>query len=191
MCLNCGVKKSKMLNTKETIKMPIICGQIHVDLFEAALFCLVFLKKSSWNLNLISPVFLKSSHYVSIMSFLPVVEFWNVKIFIYFFVFCWIKKKGELLCKFCNEITQPFLNLEGTHPAFCSIIFFNCFIFNTNWTPCPNDMIHTQCVSNIWILLFCYQNCSDLLWEKIVLVIGKNFWNSRLKAENLQKFWDH
>ena len=40
-------------------------------------------------------------------------------------------------------------------------------------------------------LVFCYQNCSDLLWEKIVLVIEKNFWNSRLKAENLQKFWDH
>ena len=29
---------------------------------------------------------------------------------------------------------------------------------------------------------FVYQNCSDLLWEKIVLVIEKNFWNSRLKA---------
>ena len=34
----------------------------------------------------------------------------------------------------------------------------------------------------------CY---SDLLWEKIVLVIEKNFWNSKLKAENLKKFWDH
>ena len=33
-----------------------------------------------------------------------------------------------------------------------------------------------------------------LFWptvRKIVLVIEKNFWNSRLKAENLQKFWDH
>ena len=40
-------------------------------------------------------------------------------------------------------------------------------------------------------MVFCYQNCSDLLWEKIVLVIEKKFWNSRLKAENLQKFWDH
>ena len=38
-------------------------------------------------------------------------------------------------------------------------------------------------------LVFCYQNCSDLLWGKIVLVIEKNFWNSRLKAENFQKFW--
>ena len=38
-------------------------------------------------------------------------------------------------------------------------------------------------------MVFCYQNCSD--WEKIVLVIEKNFWNSRLKAENLKIFWDH
>ena len=29
------------------------------------------------------------------------------------------------------------------------------------------------------------------IWEKIVLMIEKNFWNSRLKAKNLQKFWDH
>jgi hypothetical protein len=29
------------------------------------------------------------------------------------------------------------------------------------------------------------------LWEKIVLVIEKNFWNLRLKAKNLQNFWDH
>ena len=40
-------------------------------------------------------------------------------------------------------------------------------------------------------LAFCYQNWSDLLWEKNALVIEKNFWNSRLKAENLQNFWDH
>ena len=40
-------------------------------------------------------------------------------------------------------------------------------------------------------MVFCHQNCSDLLWEKIVLVIEKNFWNSRLKAKNFQKFWDH
>ena len=40
-------------------------------------------------------------------------------------------------------------------------------------------------------MVFSYQNCSDLLWEKIVPVIEKNFWNSRLKPENFQKFWDH
>ena len=33
-------------------------------------------------------------------------------------------------------------------------------------------------------MVFCYQNCSDLLWEKIVLVIEKNFWN-------LQNVRDH
>ena len=30
-------------------------------------------------------------------------------------------------------------------------------------------------------MVFCYRNCSDLLWEKIVLVIEKNF--LKLKAE--------
>ena len=37
-------------------------------------------------------------------------------------------------------------------------------------------------------MVFCYQNCFDLLWEKIVLVTENIFWNSRLKADNLQKF---
>ena len=36
-------------------------------------------------------------------------------------------------------------------------------------------------------MVFCYQNCSELLWEKIVLVTEKDFWNSRLKAKNFQK----
>ena len=51
-----------------------------------------------------------------------------------------------------------------------------------------NSIIQINYLQN-WY--FCYQNCSDLLWEKIILVIEKNFWNSRLKAENLQNFWDH
>ena len=37
-------------------------------------------------------------------------------------------------------------------------------------------------------MVFCYQNCSDLLWKKIVLVNEKNVWNLRLKAKNLQNF---
>ena len=40
-------------------------------------------------------------------------------------------------------------------------------------------------------MVFCCQKYSDLMWERTVLVIEKNFWNSRLKAKNLQKFWDH
>ena len=36
-----------------------------------------------------------------------------------------------------------------------------------------------------WLdLVFCYQQCSDLLWEEIVQVIEK-------KAKNLQKIWIH
>ena len=30
------------------------------------------------------------------------------------------------------------------------------------------------------------KNCSELMWKKIVLVIRKNFWNSRLKAKYLR-----
>ena len=35
--------------------------------------------------------------------------------------------------------------------------------------------------AKVWIFLmvFCYQNCSDLLLEKIVLVIEKNFWDCK------------
>ena len=32
-------------------------------------------------------------------------------------------------------------------------------------------------------LVFCYQNCSDLLWEEIVLAIEKNLWNSTINVE--------
>ena len=49
--------------------------------------------------------------------------------------------------------------------------------------------METVCRSSSIEMVFCLQNCSDLLWEKIVLVIEINFWNLWLKAENLQKFW--
>ena len=37
-------------------------------------------------------------------------------------------------------------------------------------------------------MVFCYQNCSDLLWEKIILVIAKNFWNLRFSL-NFSANW--
>ena len=46
-------------------------------------------------------------------------------------------------------------------------------------------------------MVFCCQNCSDLLWEKIVLVrekivlVREKLLNLRLKANNFQKLWDH
>ena len=41
-------------------------------------------------------------------------------------------------------------------------------------------------------LVFCYQNCSDLLWEKIVLLIEKNFWNRgwRPRIQIRKNYWD-
>ena len=45
-----------------------------------------------------------------------------------------------------------------------------------------------SCRGKRTILVFCYQNCCDLLWEEIVIVIEKNFWNLLLKAENLKFF---
>ena len=36
-----------------------------------------------------------------------------------------------------------------------------------------------------------YLLSNTVLWEKVVLVIEGNFWNSRLNAQNLQKFRDH
>ena len=56
-------------------------------------------------------------------------------------------------------------------------------------TVATNTLVFLTFVGSV--MVFCYQNCPDLLWEKIVLVIEKFFWNSRLKAKNLEIFWDH
>ena len=44
---------------------------------------------------------------------------------------------------------------------------------------------------NLLKMVFCYQNCSDLLWEKIVLVIEKNFeitWTIYSNSERSEQF---
>ena len=66
-----------------------------------------------------------------------------------------------------------------------------CLTVHTASQTIVNCKLKWYAIFAISKMVFCYQNCSDLLWEKIVLVIEKNFWNSRLKAENFQKFWDH
>ena len=40
---------------------------------------------------------------------------------------------------------------------------------------------------NVKEMVFCYQNCSYLLWEKIVLVIEKNFWITRTIYSNCER----
>ena len=52
-------------------------------------------------------------------------------------------------------------------------------------------LVHCNNWSNYPEMVFCFQNCYDPFWEKNILVIEKNFWNSRLNAENLQNFWNH
>ena len=40
-------------------------------------------------------------------------------------------------------------------------------------------------------MAFFYENCSNLLWEKNVIIIEKNIYTSEAEGENFQKFWDH
>ena len=61
---------------------------------------------------------------------------------------------------------------------FCTLyamIFFS-FFFLPNFNICKSF----QTRENLnWEMVFCYQNCSDLLREKIVLVIKKKLWGWR------------
>ena len=67
--------------------------------------------------------------------------------------------------------------------------FLSFFIFKLYCV--SNFYDYVSCHRQLEEMGFCFQNCSGLLWEKIVLVIEKNFWNSRRKAENFQKIWDY
>jgi hypothetical protein len=71
------------------------------------------------------------------------------------------------------------------------VFFFeNCFdqLLENVFLVIRNNWIVETYTSNKLEMVFCYQNYSDLLWETIILVMEKNIWNSRLKAENLQNF---
>ena len=52
-----------------------------------------------------------------------------------------------------------------------------------------------KALQNYWYFLvlmsFCFENCSNFLSKKHVLVTEKNFYKSRLKSKNLQKNQDH
>ena len=57
----------------------------------------------------------------------------NFEIFNYFFVFCWIEKKEELVFNFYNEITQASLDLEDALKCIEKHNNENDFILNTNF----------------------------------------------------------
>ena len=71
------------------------------------------------------------------------------------------------------------------------VLLFSWFYPNKIWIVVNFWKILCKVCIQFGEIVFCFKNCSDLLWEKIVLVIEKNFWNSRLKVENFQNFWDH
>ena len=85
-------------------------------------------------------------------------------------------------------VTKP--QFANTSVNFSWVSFFFSFIFlfilNEKWI-CIYLISCMLIFKKNGEMVFCYQNCSDLLWEKMVLVVKKNFWNSRPRvAKNLR-----
>ena len=72
----------------------------------------------------------------------------------------WRHKRHALLRRwgFGQSNNQPYTIIQQGKRNICC-----------TWKPCPSGS-----GLQVWTLIFCYQNCSDLLWVKIVLVIKKN-----------------
>ena len=100
--------------------------------------------------------------------------------------FCWSTTVSH---KAFNSTAAKYL--YGVYGPFCPFQIFSEVARYNKWLIEHYGNMGCQVFKRGIEMVFCYQNCSDLLWEKIVLVIEKNFWNSRLKAKNLQIFWDH
>ena len=111
--------------------------------------------------------------------------------------------------KFFKRVKWDFLKMgRATHfhygnckynwPLHFEIHFsnFTCMFLNPNFFPI---WIKIVLIHYIWETSInklekhsVTKNCSNLsVFEKIVLVIEKNFWSSRLNAENLKIFRDH
>ena len=70
-------------------------------------------------------------------------------------------------------------------------LFVSLHVLQMMWFVFIQFLNHERKFTFRTLMVFFCQTCPDLLWEKIVLVIEKNFWNSRLKAKKFQIFWDH
>ena len=103
----------------------------------------------------------------------------------------------ELFSNHCNLYKHLFNSFEN---QILSLIFFK-FVFD-NMYVCirvwkkgkeknsKTERFFPQKKSNDFLakMVFCFLNCFNLLWEKNVLVIEKNVWDLRLKAENFPNF---
>ena len=76
-------------------------------------------------------------------------------------------KRKHILC-FIHCHNSRIMHLHKTH-----LVWLKMYGFQLR-----ESKSHGQKISEI---VFCYQNCSEPLWEKNILVIEKNFWNLRLK----------
>ena len=90
--------------------------------------------------------------------------------------------RDSLILSTYNQSPWKFPSDKGT--------FMNIWYKSKSWLILEPEVKHVY-------QLFLLKNgilLPELFWptlRKNVLVIEKNFWNSRLKAENLQNFWDH
>ena len=81
------------------------------------------------------------------------------------------------------EITRTiYSNSERSEQFLVTECFFTCSYYNTLF--CRQRKNWKLSLASTTEMVFCYQNCSDLLWEKIVLVIEKKFevrvWRPRI-----------
>ena len=114
-------------------------------------------------------------------------------------IFNWLHLFNSLWPVGFHSLTMLFSHLKAERPRPLTIIEFKtCFhefskYEYTNFFTNVSLQLKkkTNFFQNIRTTVLCLQKCSNLLWEKNVLVIQKNFWNLRLRAKNLHNVWDH
>ena len=102
-------------------------------------------------------------------------NFWMIKFTIFFYKTNWAKLWGNEGRKDPNIL----------HQKACSQFFHH-----TVWLMDGRMEINVNKGAN-WTFWYFTKIVLTYCEKKIVLVMEKNFWNSRLEAENLQNFWDH
>ena len=79
-----------------------------------------------------------------------------------------------ILHAFLNPFFYPGKNWNGKILSYGDQFFF-CWLCQSR--PSSGQVQIIILFTQHMVMVFCYQNCSDLLWERIVLVIEKNFWS--------------
>ena len=109
-------------------------------------------------------------------------------IFLYLFPFrgLHLQYKLNAFKKKENWIWRQFQEIVGTYVLW---MYIHPIVQTQTWLLLSQSqksfhVVYSSCSNGI----FFFKNCSGLLWEKIILVIKKNFWNSKLKAIS-QMFW--